>query len=97
VADQLKTAGLPVSVLTAGQMAAASGQVRAALTARPPLLICRDHPAMQAAISSARKRKVGGSWAWDRGAVTLPLNALTAAWWARDHAPAPAEEPAVFA
>jgi hypothetical protein len=96
VADELDRLGLPLVKLTAADMAAASGQVYDALAARPPGLLLREHPGMCDAVTDARRRKVGGSWAWDRGPVALPLNALTSAWWALARAPEVAEEPGVF-
>jgi hypothetical protein len=95
-AAELKLAeGVPFVALNAGEMASASGQVFDALTARPPALLLRDHPAWEAAVDTARRRKVGGAWAWTRDELTLP--AVTAAWWALAHAPEAADEPEVFA
>jgi hypothetical protein len=98
VAAELKAIeDVPLVTLGAGDMASASGQVLDALTGRPPRLLLRDHPAYEAAVDVARRRKVGGAWAWDRDPSALPLSATTAGWWALAHAPAPLEEPAVFA
>jgi hypothetical protein len=98
VAAELKTLDdVPLVTLGAGDMAAASGQVLDAVTARPPRLMLRDHPSFEAAAEVARKRRVGGAWAWDRDVAGLPLSAATAGWWALAHAPAPLDEPEVYA
>ncbi len=88
---------VPLVALGAGDMASASGQVMDALSSRPPALLLHDHPSWERAVETARRRKVGGAWAWDRDEAALPLTAVTAAHWALAHAPAAAEEPAVYA
>jgi hypothetical protein len=98
VADELSAIeGVPLVALGARDMASASGQVMDALTARPPRLLLRDHPSWEAAVDVARRRKVGGAWAWDRDPLALPLVAGTAGWWALAHAPEALDEPEVFA
>ena len=99
LADELKSrAELEgrLVIMSAGDTAAASGQLLDALTGVPPLVGLRDHPLLAAAVGSARKRRCGGSWAWDRGDAGLALVAVTCAVWAGAHAPEPAEEPMVF-
>ena len=83
-------------IMSAGDTAAASGQLLDALTAIPPTVGLRDHPLYAAAIGSARKRRAGGSWAWDRGDAGLALVSVTCAMWAEAHAPEQAEDPMVF-
>jgi hypothetical protein len=83
-------------VLSASDMAAASGLLLDALTSSPPAVGLRDHPLLEAAITSARKRRSGGAWAWDRGDAGLALIAVTCGVWASAHAPALAEDPMVF-
>jgi len=99
LADELKSraelAGRLV-ILSAADMAAASGQLLDALTAVPPRVGLRDHPLMAAAVTSARKRRCGGAWAWERSDAGLALIAVTVAAWAGAHAPEPADEPQVF-
>jgi hypothetical protein len=99
LADELKSraelAGRLV-ILSASDLAAASGRLLDALEARPPGVGLRDHPLLAAAVASARKRRCGGSWAWDRGDAGLALIAVTCAAWAEAHAPETADEPQVF-
>jgi hypothetical protein len=99
LADELKSraelAGRLV-ILSASDLAAASGRLLDALEARPPGVGLRDHPLLAAAVASARKRRCGGSWAWDRGDAGLALIAVTCAAWAEAHAPESADEPQVF-
>ena len=82
--------------MSAGDTSAASGQLLDALTAVPPRVGLRDHPLYAAAVGSARKRRSGGSWAWDRGDAGLALIATSCGMWAEAHAPEPAEDPMVF-
>jgi hypothetical protein len=79
--------------LTPGLVAAAALQTFDALTVDPPRLRLRDHPTLQAAVSAARKRRQGQSWAWDRDRAGMIMAALSAAWWAADHAAEPEPEP----
>lgn len=98
VAAELKMAtDVPLVALNASDTAAAAGQVLDALESRPPLLGLRQHALFETAVGSARRRKVGGGFAWERSAAALPLSAATSAWWALAHAPDPVDEPAVFA
>lgn len=82
--------------MSASDLAAGSGQLLDAVTSAPPGVMLRDHPLLAAAVASARKRRCGGSWAWDRGEAGLALVATTAAVWASAHAPELADEPMVF-
>jgi hypothetical protein len=100
LADELRSrAGLAgrLVILSASDLAAGSGQVLDAVSSAPPGLMLRDHPLMAAAVASARKRRCGGSWAWDRGEAGLALVAVTCGVWALAHAPELADEPMVFA
>jgi hypothetical protein len=92
----LGEAGPPLLVLGGRDMAAGSGQLLDLITGRGIGL--RDHPLMQAAVESARRRG-SGAWVWDRAGPGIVMVAATAAMWAGSHAPAPAtpdEDPAVF-
>jgi hypothetical protein len=81
------------SRLTAAQAAAAAGQSYDALTADPPTIALRDHVALQAGVTGAKRRRVGAStWAWDRDGHGMIMTALSCAMWAADHAEPVAEE-----
>jgi hypothetical protein len=87
-ADSCKRAMARQAVrLTAAQAAAAAGQCYDALTGDPPTMYLRDHTALQAGVSGAKRRRVGAStWAWDRDGHGMIMTALSAAMWAADHA-----------
>ena len=94
IADQLERAGLTLAPLKAREYAAACSGLLEAITATPPGLRYRPHPALEAAASSAARRALGDSWAWGRRQSVGSLAALTAATvtvWGYDHAPVPAD------
>jgi hypothetical protein len=86
--------------LTGADMAARSGATLDDLTGDRPAIALRDDERMMGAITSARKRKTGAAWVWDRDGEGLFMVALSCAQWAEAHAPAPPvedDEPMVYA
>jgi hypothetical protein len=83
-------------VARAGDMAAASGMSLDLLTSRAIAL--RAHESFETAVRTARRRRVAGSWAWDRGESGLVMTALACAIHAEINAPEPDndEEPMIF-
>lgn len=80
-------AGLNVLTLTAREAAQACGQFYDAVVEREgnvSTLRCMPHPALNAALAGAQKRRLADAWAWDRKATSVdisPLVALTDAMW----------------
>ena len=75
-------------VLTARQMAAASGATYDAIADRA--LMARAHAELTASVLGARRRSYGQAWAFARqvGDVSgVPLLAVVVAMWAAEHAP----------
>jgi phage terminase large subunit-like protein len=83
--------GLELDGLKAREYAAACAGLLEGLTADPPTVRYRPHPALDAAANDAARRTLGDAWAWGRRQSAGSLAALTAGTvsvWAYDHAPA---------
>jgi hypothetical protein len=91
VADRLTRNGVDLADgLKAREYAAACAGLLEALTADPPAIRIRPHPALDAAAASAARRALGDAWAWARRQSTVSISTLTAATvalWTWDHAP----------
>jgi hypothetical protein len=88
VADAAERAGLELMALAAKPYAAACAGLLEALIEDPPRVRYRQHPALDAAASSAARRALGDAWAWGRrqsSGSLAPLTAATVALWAWDH------------
>ena len=91
VADAASRRGLEVVGLTTKDYVTACAALLEDLIADPPKARYRQHPALDAAASSAARRAVGDAWGWGRrqsaGSLAC-LTAATVALWAWDHRPA---------
>lgn len=94
-ADCEDALGSQLTALSSGQMGAASGKLYDLLTADPPRLLLRAHPALQNAVLAAERRPGTGGWSWSRDSSGMVLSAVSAALWAAEHAAA--DSPMVFA
>jgi hypothetical protein len=91
VADAARRADLELVGLKAREYAAACAGLLEALTAEPPTVRYRAHPALDDAAANAGRRALQDAWAWGRRQSAGSIAALTAATvavWAYDHAPA---------
>jgi hypothetical protein len=91
VADVLTRRGLELDGYGGKDYAAACSGLLAGITADPPAVRVRPHPALDAAAGGAARRSVADAWAWGRrqsGTSIAALTAATVALWAYDHAPA---------
>jgi hypothetical protein len=90
VADVMARAGHEPTGLALREYAAACVGLLDMLTAAPPAVRYRPHPALDLAAGGAARRSVADAWVWGRrqSAVSIaPLTAATVALWAYDHAP----------
>jgi phage terminase large subunit-like protein len=91
VADAMARSGVTLVDLKAREYAAACAGLLEALTADPPLVRYRPHPALDLAAGAAARRTLGDAWAWGRRQSETSIASLTAATvalWVYDHAPA---------
>ena len=91
VADAASRRDLELVGLKAREYAGACAGLLEDLIADPPKARYRQHPALDAAASTAARRALGDAWAWGRrqsvGSLAC-LTAATVALWAWDHRPA---------
>jgi hypothetical protein len=90
VADVLTRRGAEPDGLALREYAAACVSFLDLVSAAPPGLRHRPHPALDLAAGGAARRAVADAWVWGRrqSAVSIaPLTAATVALWAYDHAP----------